>query len=419
MAKKRASNGTHSYGTSTISLAGKLLATGTAISGWGTLDPDPQLVRSGSGLRLVFEGNTGSTGCYIDAEVFTATSTNGSTWNLVIGSMDQSIVGTGGLAATAESNGITPVATFAHGQLFHVGVDPNCPASSPDGTIPVAPGYAPLYPAIVTASDGSVWVANFQSGSTKEGYFVDRILPTKGPLTEAPGSASTLLHNNQPLEPVALAARAGGGVYMAYCSASSSQPCPHIELWKLGSPKAKVVPGSANTTGARVALAAGPQGRLSVIWYDATKNVIHALRTNTKATSFGVVRTIKPPAHTSGFNSIQAQGSSGRLDVIINDLLSTSGFPIDLFHTQILPGLSLTATPSSFSHKQAIKVTFTVTDAGQAVAGATVSCIGKNGKTSASGQVKLSFHKGTATGKHACTATKPGYNPGETTIKVT
>src|SRR5438270_937112 len=94
---KRAGDGTHAYGTSTISLAGKLLATGTALSNWASLEPDPQLVRDGSGLRLVFEGNTGSIGCYIDASVFTATSVNGATWTLVNGSMDSHVAGVGNL----------------------------------------------------------------------------------------------------------------------------------------------------------------------------------------------------------------------------------------------------------------------------------------------------------------------------------
>ncbi len=90
-----------------------------------------------------------------------------------------------------------------------------------------------------------------------------------------------------------------------------------------------------------------------------------------------------------------------------------------LFHTQILAGLSLTAKPSKFSHKKGKKVTFTVTDAGQAIAGAKVSCLGKHGTTAATGKVKLAFHKGAAKGKHVCTATKSGYNGGKTTIKVT
>jgi hypothetical protein len=418
--KKRASNNTLAYGTSTISLAGKLLTTGTALSGWQSLETDPQLVPDGSGLRLIFEGNTGTAGCYIDGSVFTETSATGSTWNLVHGSLSQATVGVGNLAATAESNG-TPVATFAAGHLFHVGVDPNCPAKTPDGTITPTPGSAQGNPSIVTdPHDGSVWVAWFQSFE-KQAYWVEQILPTQGPPIEAPASAThiTPFENNQPDEPVALSARQGGGVYMAYCVASSSQPCAHIDLWKVGSPSARVVPDSQNTTGARVALAAAPGGRLAIAWYNEAKNVIHTVRTNTATTSFGVVRTIKTPAGTIDFTDIQAQDSTGRLDIVVTEQLNTTNFPIDLFHTQILPGLALHANPTSFSHKKAATVTFTATDAGQPVAGAKVSCLAKHGSTTTVGEVKLNFSKGAPVGKHACTASKPGYAAGETTIKVT
>ncbi len=414
---KRASNGTLKYSTATVSLSGKLVAAGTALSNWAGLAPDPQLVRDGSGMRLIFEGGTGHTGCFSIGAVYTETSTDGSHWNLVTGSLDSEDVGIGNLSATSALNG-TPVAAFAGGHLFHVGVDPNCPALAPDGVITTVLGSAQSNPAMATdLSNGSVWVAWFQN-FLKTGYWVDRILPSQVAQIEAPHSAESKLQNNQPLDPVAITARPGGGVYMAYCTATLSQACDHIDLWKVGSSTVKVVPGSHDSTRTRVALTAGPQGRLSVIWYDSTKNVIHAVRTNPSATAFGAIRTIKPPAKTSGFISIQAQGSSGRLDVVIVDQLSSTGFPIDIFHTQILAGLSLTAKPSKFSHKKGKKVTFTVTDAGQAVAGAKVSCLGKHGTTAATGKVKLAFHKGAAKGKHVCAATKSGYNAGKTTIKV-
>src|SRR5437763_10134208 len=225
---KRAGDGTHAYGTSTISLAGKLLATGTALSGWASLEPDPQLVKDGSGMRLVFEGNTGASGCYLDGAVFTETSADGSTWNLIQGSLSSHTAGVGNLAATAEADSTTPVATFAGGHLFHVGVDPNCPASSPDGTITPTAGSSQSNPAIVTdPTTGAVSVAWYQSFSG-QGYWVEQILPTQGAPMEAPGSAGTPGENNQPNEPVAIAARVGGGVYMAYCSATSKPPCAHI-----------------------------------------------------------------------------------------------------------------------------------------------------------------------------------------------
>jgi hypothetical protein len=257
----------------------------------------------------------------------------------------------------------------------------------------------------------------------KQAYWIERILPTQSTPIEAPSSAThiTPFENNQPQEPVALAARAGGGVYMAYCVATATQPCAHVDLWKEGASKPMVVPGSTNTLYGRVALTAAPGGRMAVAWYNGAngKSVIHAARTNTSATSFGVVRTINTPAKTFGFNDIEAQGSSGRLDIVITDQLSTAGAPIDLFHTQILPGLRLTASPTTFSHKHATTVTFKVTDAGQAVAGAKVSCLGKSGTTSAIGQAQLHFGKGVAVGKHVCTAGTPGYAAGKATLKVT
>ncbi len=416
---KKAANGTHAYGTSAVSVAGRLLATGTALSNWATLEPDPQLVRDGSAMRLVFEGNTGATGCFADGAIFTETSSNGSTWASVQGSLSAHTAGVGNIAATTESDGATPVTTFAGGHLFHIGVDPSCPASSPDGTITPTAGAAQSNPAIVTdTKTGAVWVAWFQS-FVKQGYWVEQLLPSQGPPIEAPASSSSGGQNNQPLEPVAIAARVGGGVYMAYCSATSAQPCAHIDLWKVGSPRAQVVPGSQNTTGARVALAADPLGKLSVAWYNEPKTVIHSVRTNPTVTAWGIVRTTKPPPKTSIFTDIQTQGSSGRLDVVIVDQLSTAGSPIGIFQTQILPGLSLTAKPSKLSHKQAGKVTFTASDAGQPVAGAIVSCLGKSGKTASSGTVTLKFHKGSPVGIHVCSAGRAGYSAGRTTIRVT
>ncbi len=419
---KRASDSTQSYGTSTVSVSGQLLATGTALSGWATLAPDPRLVPDGSGLRLIFNGNTGPpTGCYERGEIFTETSTDGSAWNLVTGSLDQATAGTGNIAATLAPDRSTPVAVFAGGHLFHVGVDPNCPASSPDGTIPPTTGSAQSNPAAVTDTvTGAVYVASYEA-FVNQGYYVAQILPTQGPGIEAPGSGTTAAQNNQPLEPVALAARIGGGVYMAYCVANSREPCDHIDLWKVGSSNVMVVPGSRHVHGARVALAADTLGNMSVAWLNSANgvNVIHSVRTNPAVTKWGVVRSTSPPASTSSVVDLQAEGSSARLDLLVTDELSTPGLPIGLFQTQILPGLSLTASSASFSHQRSKSVTFAVTDAGQPIRGAVVRCLGKRGSTNRAGKVKLKFRKGAAKGRHRCTAVHAGYAVGTLTIKVT
>jgi hypothetical protein len=421
---KRASDTTQSYDWATVSEAGGVLGTGTLLSGWATLEPDPRLVPDGSAIRLIFNGNTGpSSGCYQRGEIFTATSTDGSTWNLVNGSsMDLATVGVGNIAATDEADGTTPVAVFSGGHKFHVGVDPNCPALSADGTITPTTGSNMGNPAAVTdTKTGAVYVAWFQSGVTPAwSYWVEQILPTQGPPIEAPDSTGPPGENNQPDEPVALAAGAGGGEYMAYCVADNSEPCTHIDLWKVGSPKPMVVPGSENLTGARVALAADPPGNMSVAWFHSANghNVIDAVRTNSAVTSWGALTSTNAPNNISTFSNLQANGSSIRLDLLATITLGTPGFPVGLFQTQLLPGLTLTASPLSFSHKKSAKVAFTVTDAGRPISGAVVSCLGKTGTSGSSGTVKLKFGKGEPKGKHLCTAQRAGYAHGRVKIKV-
>jgi len=425
---KEASAQSHTYGTATLSLAGSLLGSGTAFSHWNSLDPDPQLVKDGTGIRLVFEGGTGSSGCFSLGVVYTATNpTAGLTYTLAQNtSMSHTSAGIGVLAATTESDGTTPVATFASGHLFHEDVG-GCPASNSDGTIDnESGGDFPNNPAIVTEKNGSVWVAWFEETNTTLGYDVAQILPTTTTPVEAPGSGtSDFGENNQPHQPVALAAGANGGVYMAYCSpglhAGNKVPCAHIDLWKVGTSTPKVVPDSSTGSGQHVALAAGKAGRLTVLWYDSAQNKIHAVRTNTTATAFGVDRIIAPPPHTDFITSLQAEGTFGRLDVLVNDTLNTTGLPITIQQTQILAGLTLTANPAKFSHTSAHTVTFTVKDAGQPVSGAKVSCQGltKTDTTNANGVATLTFPKGFPTGKHVCTAGDSDYNPGKTTLTVT
>jgi hypothetical protein len=422
--RKELSNGKFTYGTSTISPTGKLLSTGAVgpVSDYKSLHETPRLVRNGSGLRLVFIGNedTNSSNFFSQGAVYTATSANGSSWTREHVSMSAHAVLNDGLGATVETNGSTPVASFGLNEqlYYHEGTDPSAPAAQPDGEIDGQINSGLERVALARAQDGSIWMAWFQRFQSKQGFWVAKILPSEGTPTKAPSSGNTS-QNNDPGHQVGFVARTGGGLYMVYCSPTSSKQCVHINLWKVGSSTPTVVPGSATGNARFPVLSVAPKGRLWIAWFDSGKNKIEAVRTNEAVTKFGPLRTVPPPPHTFIFEGLQVEGSSGTADLVANSLLTTSGNPTNFFHTQVKPALTMKASPSTFSHTKATTVTFTVTDAGQPVAGATVTCLGKSGKTGSSGQVNITFPKGTATGNHQATARKGQYASARITIKVT
>jgi hypothetical protein len=244
-------------------------------------------------------------------------------------------LGVDGIGATTEANG-TPVVAFEGGHLFHVGVDPGCPASRPDGTITPSPSSGQQAgPAIVrNAEDGSVWVAWIQAESSGFSDWVERVLPTQGPPLEAPSSFTP----DRSLTPlVALAAPRGGGVYMAYCVVpSGKRACVHIDLWKVGSRKPLTVPWSppSGSEFSDVALAAAPRGGLAIAWYiGLSGGPIHAVETNSSVTDFGGVRRVRAPGPSdNGLDGIQADVGPGGLDVVLNTNLG-------LFYRQVVLGM--------------------------------------------------------------------------------
>src|SRR5262249_13377271 len=94
---------------------------------------------------------------------------------------------------------------------------------------------------------------------------------------------------------------------------------------------------------------------------------------------------------------------------------------LGIWQTQILAGLSLTASPMKFTNTAAHTVTFTVKDAAQPVAGVKVSCKGltKTDMTDSGVKAQLTFPTGFPTGKPVCTAGSSDYSPGKATLTVT
>ncbi len=307
---------------STLGAHAKLVGTGTILSKWVAMAMYPRLVPGpGGGIRLVFTGADGKSGSpYNNSDMYSATAgSGGAAWTLTPGSMSQSkLVPLTDDAAATEQNG-TPVAAWSTGAgatlAYHVGLDPKAPATAPDSSVGAGTGGVVVGPTLARDSSGHIWAAWFNgSFKSSQGYYVNQIVPAKG-RTKAPGSGG-LLANNQPLEAVAFTARAGGGLYLAYCVPTKTVPCAHIALWRAGSSTVRAVPGSATGHASHVAIAAGPKGHLSVGWYDSQANKIKYVTTNAAATGFGTVKSISAPPSTAQFDGLQLQGSAGPLDVI-------------------------------------------------------------------------------------------------------
>jgi hypothetical protein len=419
----RHDTGSFSLNYSTVGPNATLVNTGTIVKGWTGVSFYPRLVAGPSGgIRAVFTGANGVSGSpYNVGTMYSATATSaGTTWALVKGSMSHStIIPATDTSATAQSTG-TPVASWPGGSgvAFHVGADPSTPASTLDGTVAVTsgPGTA-VGTTLATEADGSVWVAWFtSSGASDQGYWVDKITPAQAAKAEAPGSGSTPGSNNQPLQSVAFAAGAKGGGYLAYCVSGAGIACAHIALWKVGAATATTVPGSATQHAAKVAIAAAPGGHLWVLWYDTGQNNIHVIRSNAAATKFGPGQTIAAPPNTAEVSGLQAEGSQGPLDVVSQALQNVSGLPVFFWDIQLLPKLALAGSPATVAPGKT--VTFTVTDVGDPVAGATVTFLGKKATTNTSGVATVTVPTGTAAGSYKATAAKTGYTSATFTEKV-
>ncbi len=408
---------------STVGGSAKLLATGTIESNWGAISAYPRLVPGPhGGMQLIFTGLNGvSGGPYNTGAMYVATSDSaGTSWKLVSGSMSNTgFVPLTDTAAATEPD-LTPVAAWTEvtSLAYHAGIDPTSPATGPDQHLGIGAAGLLIAPTLVATRSGTILAGWFNSsGNANQAYWAAQIWPKQGPKMKAPNSGSLSPNNNQPDQPVALVARAGGGNYMAYCVASKFLRCSHIALWRVGAAKALKVPGSSSGAATLVALAAGHGGHMWISWFNTQTSKISVVRTNGAVTGFGQVRTISAPSPLLDLSGLAAVGGSGPLDLIA--LAALVNHTPAYFDTELFPALRIRASKASVSNAHSTKITFTVDDSGDGVGGVTVKFLGKTAKTNSKGVVKFTIKKGTAKGRHTATATKTGYAPASFTVKVT
>jgi hypothetical protein len=227
---------------------------------------------------------------------------------------------------------------------------------------------------------------------------------------------STTLFNgaqetSQQLQRVPVAARGGGGVYVAY---PSGYPTTNqVRLWRIADSKSAVLATSKSDH--IVNLAGTLDGRLWVFWVERSTNEVFARRSNKTATSFGPAVKVKAaPGQQSAFKIDGNAQGTGTLDVVV--LFGGSNGQQAQWHTQFLPGLSLTSSKSKINGGKTTAVKFTVKDP-DAVKGVKISAGGKTATTDGGGHATINLGP-TKAKKITATAKKTGYTTASIKIKV-
>jgi hypothetical protein len=289
--------------------------------------------------------------------------------------------------------------------VIHRGSDASSPAANPD-TVITEPGSSTYDTAMaVDPSTQALWVAWYalnNSTPSANGIRYASYLPSVGTPATAPGSHIKAGNSIQPDQRVAIAG-VSTGVWVAYTTGYPSGQA--IELFNLRTHRSLKVPGSANSD--QVGLASGPAGRLWVFWSTAQHNVVHAVRTNGAVTKFEPQQTFTSPDTVT---ADAGEGTPGPLDLVINSAIRVGSSDNELFYRRVPARLTVAASV----HKGV--ATVTVTDAGTAVKGATVSYSGHKVKTAANGKATISV--GTAKGTRKLSVSASTYWTVSLTVKV-
>ncbi|MCX6432879.1 MAG: hypothetical protein NTX29_08830 [Actinobacteria bacterium] len=378
-----------------------------AIADWNGLTADPTLTTVAGQRFLSFSGlNPGRTG----AQYF-ATSGDGLSWGVSDGSMSATQSAYAGYGSDLTDNAGTPVWVgnpgSTAGVTWHVGTSSNPAPAGSDGVFALSGCCA--YNAAVARdqASGAVYTAFYSNASSpvEKGIQIGQILPAQGAFSQAPGSVTTNDYGTNSTDPgqrVAMAARAGGGVYVAYKIGYPSTKT--IRILRVDNGATLDFPVSGNVRS--VSMGADPAGRIWVSWNQDSK--MRAVHTNKAGTVLGSIGTWGAPRGTETMWKTTVNGSESGADIVVT---ATTSSAINAWHTQI--ERTLTVKAGAARHGSGVK--FTVTDAGDPVSGATVRFGSRTGRTNGAGKVTITAP---GSGRVKATAKKGGYNLGATVVAV-
>ena len=388
-------------------------------TGWASIEPVPDLVATAEGLRVFFGGIRTTNPDEVNDELNTATApASGATWDLFPGPVAKGDAAYGADTGAAVLSDGTPIQSWGGtgtGVFVHRGLDQNTPNFPLQGQLGGCCGYSP--DVAVDTKSGVPFAAWISNATNKLGVFAQSLDPNTGQPTGGPAQmpGSTTEYNgrqesSQQLQRTPIVARAGGGVYVAYPGGYPTTT--QVRLWRIADSKSAVVATSKHDHIA--SLAADANGRLWVFWVErGTTPQVFARRSNKTATKFGPAVKLSPPEGQQSAFKIDGNAQSGALDLVV--LFGTASSQAQ-WHTQVLPGLELDASPSKINGGKSTSVTFTVTDP-DPVKGAKVSAGGKAATTNAKGHATIELGP-TKAKSIVAKVTRAGYTAGSTKVKV-
>ena len=374
-----------------ISRAGKVGASTPVQSGW-TGFTNTALVVDPGGLRAFWGGFRTTDSNDPQNETNTALSADGgASWALQPGSVvplgAQSYASN--TAATVRADGST-LQAFAGtlGTWVHAGLSPATP--NHDYQAPLGSyGYDPN---LATDAANRAVLAWYSNATGNLGVKVQDVGADGAPS----GAAATMPNTGNMqvgmLGRTPLAAREGGGLYVAYPTGYPTQN--RVRLWRVGASSAPLIGSTGNANSPAVAVAAAGDGRLWVVWTDGFGDPdVLARRSNKGATKFGATVNAGHPKDAAQAYKLDANAVDGALDVLGSFNIGDSTTAVTSYR-RLLPGLTLQAKPGKLRKGKQADVRFTVRDAGAAVTGAKVKAGGKSGTTNAKGRVTLTIKSG-------------------------
>ena len=373
-----------------ISSAGRVGTTTPIQAGW-TGFTNAALVVDPGGLRAFWGGFRTTDSSDPQRETNTALSPDGGvSWALQPGQVvpDGAQSYASNTAATVRGDGST-LQAFAGtlGTWVHSGLSPATP--NHDYQAPLGPyGYDPNL--ATDASNRSV-MAWYSSATGHLGVLAEDVnadgSPVGAPAT-MPGTSGMLVGM---LGRTPLAARRGGGLYVAYPTGYPKSN--RIRVWRIGAGSAPLVGRVAGSGSPAVAIAAADGGRLWVLWTKGFGDPdVLARRSNPNATKFGATVNAGHPKDAMQAYKLDASAGGGALDVLGEFNIGTASTAVTSFR-RILPGLTLKASPRRLPRGRPTDVHFTVRDAGAAVQDAKVTVGGLSGTTDGKGRVTLSLNR--------------------------